>query len=307
MAKTKTNTRTKKVVKQITRSAEVREQILGIQEQKEKGYVNLALLLYEAYTGKYAVEWGYKDFRSYAENELATQYRKALNFVEIGEVVTNLGLPKSRLEKIGWSKLCLLAPILTRENMEEWLQQAEEITHRELAEVTRKERVERGDLNDRPKVVKLTIKMSEAEAGVIESAIDDAKKLTNSENTTVALEMICSDWMETRGTTPGKANLDDHITYLEKVYGCKLVLREEKIAVPPEHVEVEEKVKKPKKKRKTRSDKGTKVGHSDKPEVLGKTESAAVLDEKSFEEEAVLENTEGSSTGDKELDDLLGL
>lgn len=341
MAKTKTKTKTATTT-EVSRSSEVREQILGIQEQKEKGYVNLVLLLYEAYTSKYAVEWGYKDFKTYSECELATRYRKAMNFVEIGEKVSSLGLPKSRLEKIGWSKLRILASILTKDNMEEWLSQAEEITYRELDEVVRKERVDRGDLDDRPKVVKLTIKMSEAEAGVIESAIDDAKILTNSENTTVALEMICSDWMETRGTTPGKANLDDHVAYLEKVYGCRLSLREEEemiaddlteesdvldevpekeeeimpeenIEVGPEKVEMpKEKKEKVKKARKPRSAKGTKKGITTEEMAKADKKDKRLPDERVVDvlentEEAPAGDTEGSSTGDAELDALLGL
>ena len=302
MAKTKTKTKTATAT-EVSRSSEVREQILGIQEQKEKSYVNLALLLYEAYTSKYAVEWGYKDFKTYAECELATRYRKAMNFVEIGEKVSSLELPKSRLEKIGWSKLRILASILNKDNMEEWLSQAEEITYRELDEIVRKERVDRGDLDDRPKTVKLTIKMSEAEAGVIESAIEDAKALTNSENTTVALEMICSDWMEARGTTPGKANLDDHIAYLEKVYGCRLSLREEEGIIPDglaEEADVLNEV--PAKEEEIISE-----GEPEKVEDNVEEKKVAEEKVKGTRKTRKAKKEEGSSTGDAGLDDLLGL
>lgn len=326
--KTKTKTGTKQEAK-ILRSSEVREQILEINEQKEKGYVNLALLLYEAYTGKYAIEWGYKDFKSYTEAELATKYRKAMNFVEIGEKVISLKLPKSRIEKIGWSKLRILVSVLNKDNVQEWLDQAEGISYRELDEIVRKERVDKGDLEDKPKVTKLILKMSEAEAGIIESALEEAKKLVNSDNNTLALEMICSDWLEVKGATPQKTSLADHLAYLEKVYGCKVeegkseeavigeeltenALAEEGLDDPgrlleslgktkdeatsevEEKKEVKTKAEKSRKSRtrKPRSDKGTKVGLSEEVKAV---------------EEKVLADTEGSSTGDSELDNLLGL
>jgi hypothetical protein len=88
--------------------------------------------------------------------------------------------------------------------------------------------------------------MSEAEASVITESIEEAKKLIEADNSVLALEMICQDWMEAKGKAPERTNLEDHIAYLQEAYGCVITWRpatEEDDAVSEreeENVEVDE-------------------------------------------------------------------
>lgn len=317
MAKLKTVTKqkSKSTSKTTARDVEVRARILDIQGQKEKGYVNLAILLFEAYIQKYYEGWGYNDFKSYAEGELATKYRKAMNFVEIGERAKSLNLSEERLEQIGWSKLRLLASVLTEKNAEDWLKQAEGSSYRELEETVRTNRVGNGELPDRPKTIKLSFKMSEAESGVILSAIEEAKGLIQSDNLTLAIEMICSDWLETKGSTPQKANLDNHIQYLERVYACKLEVKDEEEVIQEELLDNSEDVPLPEEKKEIEK---VEIAKSKGKEAKSKStkdtsaKSKTKKEKQSVSAKASLEKTESSvekekSTGDEQLDDLLGI
>ena len=58
--------------------------------------------------------------------------RKAYYLVEIAETFEPLNIPPSRLRKIGWTKLQLIARSVTKQNMKSLLQQAEDNTVRGL-------------------------------------------------------------------------------------------------------------------------------------------------------------------------------
>jgi len=71
----------------------------------------------------------------------------------------------------------------------------------------------------------MSFKMGEAEANVITQALEEAKKLIDGSNPVLALEMICQDWMEEKGTVPERTSMEDHISYLERVYGVKVTYK----------------------------------------------------------------------------------
>jgi hypothetical protein len=79
----------------------------------------------------------------------------------------------------------------------------------------------------RPVTTTIQLKANEDEAKTILEAISEAKKLTESGNDTVALEMICSDWLEDKGAVPEATPLESKISFLEKAYGVKLSVVEE--------------------------------------------------------------------------------
>jgi hypothetical protein len=210
----------------IQRSGRIRGAILNCKGQIEKGYVEIVALLYETYINEYFLDWGFKDFTDYALQELEIRYQKAMFFVTIGEMLAKNELSIDRLNGISWCKVKEIATVLNEENKDRWLKLAEHSSCREVMDLVRKEKIRLGQLENKPRVTKLRLKMSEAEASVIMAGIDAAKRLTNSENETVALEMIISDWLEVKGAIPEKTALQDHIEYLQRVYGKYLVVKD---------------------------------------------------------------------------------
>jgi|GEM_PF-6968009 len=202
----------------------VRAELKDLHKSIEDNYLDMARLLHEAYTKEFYIEWGFEEFRDYCEGELDIHYRKAMYLIGIWDKVTELGLPKSKVKKIGWSKMKDLYTVINEDNAEEWLASAAKMTTREVTEAVKEVRSERGTSRT-PSTTTLSFRANESEASIILDAIAEAKKLTENDNDTVALEMICQDWMESQGATPERASIDDIIAYLEKVYGVEVTYR----------------------------------------------------------------------------------
>lgn len=205
------------------RSDQVRKQIKVARSSVEKGYMDLAKLLSEIYHKEYHLEWGFANFEAYCDMELDFQYRKAKYLVEIWDKVKTLNIDQKRLEAIGWTKLRELVKVMDAENVEEWLERAESSSYREL-HTTISTRIGSGETPEQITTFKL--RMDAGEAAIIMEALDAAKSMLSSdkENETLALQMICQDWMEFHGHSPEKTPLAVHVGYLEKIYGIKITV-----------------------------------------------------------------------------------
>lgn len=205
------------------REETVRKEILEAQHHIESSYLDMAKLLSEAYHREYYATWGFKDFREYADAELGMNYRKAMYLSDIWDKVKSLGLSPAKVEKLGWTKMKDLAAVITAENAKEWMAKAEKMTSRELGEAVKTSRTpDKTAVGAVPHITTMKFVMGEAEANIITEALEEGKKLTSSENAVVALEMICQEWLESKGVAPQRSSLDDHIQYLQRVYGVDI-------------------------------------------------------------------------------------
>lgn len=265
----------------------VRAGILEAYQGIEDNYLALAKLLTEAVNKEFYIKWHFEDFKQYCEKELGVKFSKASYLVRIWNKVLLLGLPPKRVTKIGWSKMKELVDIINEKNVEEWLEKAEKLSSRELTAEVRVIRRKTGT-DRRPTSTTLKIPMQEAEASVILEGIEEAKKLCETDDMAVALEMIVQDWMELKGASPERTSLEDHIQFLEKAYGVKIT---HKASKPPAKKKAEKKETK-KAKEKEEKTEGTAEEEVDVEDLL-QTE----------------EGEEGKGSGDAEtdLDELLGL
>jgi len=229
-AKTKTQTKAKTAAaagsvpeSKLRREQVVRKAILEAKENIEHSYLDLASNLYEAYHREYYTEkWGYQSWEEYCTKELDQPYRKAMYLIEIWDKVKALKLPEKKVAALGWSKMKDLVAVLNAENAKDWMEKAKKMTSRELTEAVKIVRKSDKTGVDLPTITTMTFRMSESEASVITDAIEVAKRLCETENAVVALEMICQDWLEEKGQQPERAGLDDHIEFLQKVYGVSI-------------------------------------------------------------------------------------
>lgn len=210
-------------VVQETRSQEVRRLILQAKSNISIGYIDTALLLNEAYKEGFYKDWGFSEFADYAHTELEVKYRKAMYFVEIGQKVEDFNLNKERLEQLGWTRVKELVRVITADNLEDWIDKASNMTTRELVDAVR---MELGLNIEKEKKVRVEFILNEDTASIIFDALSEAKKITENENPTLALELICQDWMELKGISPEKTTLESHIKYIKRVYGKDVVLAE---------------------------------------------------------------------------------
>lgn len=206
-----------------THDEEVREQLKEIVTQVEESYIDLARLLAETYHKEFYLAWGFDTFEKYCEEELDFQYRKAMYFVEIWDKTKSLNIPKSKLTKLGWTKLKDLVTVMDEENAKEWIEKASDMTTREVTDAVKI--TKRADPTANavvPSITTMTLRMGESEANIILEAIEEAKRICESDNAIVALEMICQDWMVEKGVGSQRRSIHDHVRYLEQTYGVSI-------------------------------------------------------------------------------------
>lgn len=266
-SKTKTEVGTASVsTVKLPREKVVRDRLLEAKGALENGYLEMAQLISEAFHKEFHLNWGFGTFREYCEQELEIGYHKATYFMDIWDKVKTLELPKSKVTKLGWTKMKDIAAVVTKENAEELLEKASSMSSRELTETVKTMR--KSDPNkdkNVPVTVTFSVKMGESEHRVVLDAIEEAKKLLETDQTTLALETICSDWMEAKGGQPTVTALEDYIAYLENVFPVKISFKSVKKAkaskpvAPPEEEEDEAPPKKAAaKKGKKGAEKGAK-------------------------------------------------
>jgi len=233
MAKSKSKTEVKTETKAKGKVAQkaatlVRKKILDAQKAKESSALVLAELLSEAYHKEYFIQWGFDEWPDYCDQELDVHYRKAMYMVDIWDKLVEFDLDPKEAAKLGWTKMKEISSIITKRNAEGLMQKAGEMSSREFTEkVVKKVRQARGT-DRKPITTSMKLVLNEDEASVILEAIKEAKKLTESDNDVVALEMICQDWMEDKGAVPEATSLEARITFMEKAYGVKLEVKGKK-------------------------------------------------------------------------------
>jgi len=244
-AKTKTTTKTGTAAakgKTVTkRATEVRKKIKATLTAVDKDHMTLAELLAEAHNRKYWEDWGYEDFKLYCSDELDVHWRKAYYFVDIWNKVEEYKLDIKDVQAVGWTKMKEIATVITKRNYRGLMTKAKKMNARDFIDEIKVIRAKQKGKDPRPVVTTIQLKANEDEAGTILEAISEAKKLTESANDTVALEMICSDWLEDKGTVPEATPLESKIAFLEKAYGVKLEVMAEGGETETEGEETEEK------------------------------------------------------------------
>lgn len=265
----------------LKRSDVIRDTIREAKQNISENYLTLAESLYEAYHREYyKEEWGYSSWEEYCSKDLDESYRKTMYLIEIWDKAKGLKIPKEKMQKLGWTKMKDLVAVLNEENAKEWLKKAETMSSRELTEAVKLVRKTDTSDVDLPTITSMTLRMSESEASAILDAIDVAKRLCETDNAVVALEMICQDWMETQAGQPERRTLENHIAYLQKIYGIEMSWK------------VAEKVKEGGKKKATKK--------NPEPEVAAEVEDSAVDEEADLEHDE--DGDDGSDDGDGDVD-----
>jgi hypothetical protein len=146
----------------------------------------------------------YNSWREYVEQEHGMDYRKALHWVDIYTRVVENKVPYEKIKHLGWTKLSIIARVLTGENYKEWVKLAENNKTLQLSEFVKNAKKsetphalptpEEGAIKT---VTTKTFKVHDDQKETIEAAIAKAKSISGTEVDTVALEKICMDFLGT--------------------------------------------------------------------------------------------------------------
>ena len=228
MAKATVIQREKNVVASKPADQILREEALQARDMVERGYMKLAKCLYDIYYQNSFKGWDYDSFEDYVDAELQINYRKAMYLLEIYNKAIMLNLDMDRLEKIGWTKARELVRVVDQNNAEEWMGIAEESTVKELNFKVKVEKDRQEDrasvVDEAPSTTTITVRLGMAENAIIQQALEESAAMVNTDDLSLALANICSEWLELKGAVPAQISLEEWILFLERNYPRKLAI-----------------------------------------------------------------------------------
>jgi len=208
--------------KLVERSEQVRKKITECASNIETQYIELCKLLHEAWENAYFVQWGFENLEDYCKEELGMKYRKARYLISIADAVKRSGVKWEDITDIGWTHMRAIARVLSKDNAAQWLERARSSTADGINETVR-QYLNEGVLNENaPKVASIQIRMSESEAIIIMDAIERAKRITESNSFTTALEYICYEWIQQSADGPTKTPIEHVLRWVREIYGVDL-------------------------------------------------------------------------------------
>jgi hypothetical protein len=141
----------------------------------------------------------HSDFRQTVEVDFGVKYRKAAYLMRIYRTITDKKISWEQIAGCGWTKLKELLPILTPANASKWAEKAKGMSTVALTDHV-KNALAKGKGNDpdaasdNPVSTK-TFKLHDDQKKVVMDAISDAKQKAGTEVDSVALELVCQDYL----------------------------------------------------------------------------------------------------------------
>lgn len=129
------------------------------------------------------------DFYEFVRESFSIERSKAQGLMQIYTTLVNLGpIDWAQFEGLGWSKLRLIASLLTFDNIGDVLHDIQGMNLFQVAQYAKKKKSQCGD---DLLTVRMTFLMSEDQAEVVRNAIAKAKETSHTEVDSAALELVC--------------------------------------------------------------------------------------------------------------------
>lgn len=190
------------------KEADARNYVGQLAEQTEVTYFKLGgiLSLIQA-NGWYTP---YANFREFVEGEHGINYRKAMYLISIYNSIVESGVSYEKVKHLGWTKLKELAPVLTKDNVDEWLKKVKDKTALQIAEMViaykkSSTALPSGQSAPDSVVTTKTFKLHTEQKETVEAALKLAKKAGDTDVDSVALEYICLQYINTHQSGGSKA------------------------------------------------------------------------------------------------------
>jgi hypothetical protein len=140
----------------------------------------------------------FPSFREFVEQKYGINYRRAMYWVEIYNSLVNSKVPYGKVKHLGWTKLSIIASLLTNDNVDEWVKIAMGSTALQLADTAKKSKQTTvGQLTDQSAstVTTKTFKLHEDQKETVEAALEKAKEIGGFKDDTPAFEHICIEYL----------------------------------------------------------------------------------------------------------------
>lgn len=140
----------------------------------------------------------HENFRDWVESETGMGLRKARYLLGNYDKLVELGIPFSKFFGLGWTKVVAMLPVITEENVDEWVQRAKDMTLIQLQELVKAARQrseneagESGQEGSEAKAKQKKFNLYEDQARTVELTLEQMKNDLPTEHENVALEAIC--------------------------------------------------------------------------------------------------------------------
>lgn len=182
------------------------EAITQMRELHLQGGLNdfkLGGVLCVIYENKYWKGTAHANFKDFVTEELGVNYFKATYLIRIYRVMVECSISLEKVTSIGWSKMKELLEVIKPDNVDHWLKLASESTVVQLRAMVEASKAsfakgpadDEGESKPKSNVTSITFKVHEDQKDIIQSAIDTAKHIQETEFDNVALEAVCLSFL----------------------------------------------------------------------------------------------------------------
>ena len=123
--------------------------------------------------------------REFIETKCGVGYRKGMAWIEIYNALANSGIPWAKVKNVGWTKLWVLARVLTLDNVDQWVaiaSQQNTVSLIETVKATLDKKPEAITDETSKTVTVLSYKVHADQLVTINSAVDKAKADSGTQN-----------------------------------------------------------------------------------------------------------------------------
>lgn len=140
---------------------------------------------------------GHASFDEMVFEQFGFKSRKAYFLMSIYDNLVTKQIPWDKVKHLGWTKLKDLAPVLTLDNVDEWVAKAENVTVLELQAMLKAgTQSTSGDtVKTKDELVKIKFSLKPDQSEVVQQALAKAKGELHTEYDSVALENICQGYV----------------------------------------------------------------------------------------------------------------
>ncbi len=212
------------------KETEARKLVTELREGSDFGFFKLGGVLSVIQSNNWIEPHG--SFKDFVEAEHGLNYRRAMYWIGIYNGLVNSGIPWEAVKSLGWTKLKEIVPVLTKDNVKQWVKTAEKQTTLQLIETVKsdianqqqKQIGSEAQPSSGPVTTK-TFKVHPDQKKTIDEALTRAKASGNTAFDTVALEYICLDYLggpaKSTADVPGqlqKIGLDEALKAFEAAF-----------------------------------------------------------------------------------------
>ena len=188
------------------KEAEARKLVAELREGSDFNFFKMGGVLSVIQSNNWIDPHG--SFKDFVEAEHGINYRRAMYWIGIYNGLVGSQIPWDAVKSVGWTKLSHIVPVLTKDNVKQWVKTAEKQSTLQLIETVKQHLVAEqqkqlgadGAAQPSLPVSTKTFKVHADQKKTIDEALGRAKSQGNTAYDTVALEMICLDYLGGTGT-----------------------------------------------------------------------------------------------------------